>query len=744
MADVNVVSNLIITASDRTAAAFKSVDQRVDKLAGAFVKTSAVVAAAVGAMAVAGSRAAEDLGKLTTAFGLSTEEAQRLKFQSDLADTSVQAVGKSALKLSTVMGDVLAGKTTGAAGALLQLGITSDQIRETNGDVTKSIALVAEELVKIPPGMQRAEAASRIFGNRLALELLPFLESFAETSQTAKRDLEAFGVALDGIDGEAHAESARNFGDQFDRIKNILQGTGIIIASTLSPTLQGLIDTFRDAAEEEEKFGNDGVSASIKIAAALASVIQVGESVVRVFLSLDLRLDELSRDANQKILEIGALAARVPGFLGNAVAIGMAAMSGGIREEIARLDKQIAEKENALLTKLNKPFFAEKFFDNALAAQQEIVKVVNEAAKFKLGTTTPTGDSGEAKKNADKLKASLERELSAVIRELSTARERADQEFASTVETIKKATNARIIDEARANILIEAARAKHSEVLKAIADTEDEQERARAEKRLALFAQVATDHQKIEQDFAKFQDDIQLARDDEVISEIDKNNLLILAKEQYWERVRALDAENAEEQKKKREEALQQEVTLLEQLTGMRDASLRGLLDFQNLAFTDQLSTVAKVGSDLLGMMAGTSKKAFELHKKFAIAEALISTAQGIALVQSKYVPPLSYALMAAVAVKGAAQVAAIRSQQPGGGGSVRTGGGGGAGGGGLFGGSSAGSSVRESETASLPRPLSNIEVVLQGRNFDREDARALLEQINELVQDNGVNILVR
>jgi hypothetical protein len=66
-----------------------------------------------------------------------------------------------------------------------------------------------------------------------------------------------------------------------------------------------------------------------------------------------------------------------------------------------------------------------------------------------------------------------------------------------------------------------------------------------------------------------------------------------------------------------------------------------------------------------LGTMSGTSKKAFEMHKKMAIAQALISTYQAASMaIAFPPGPPLSLIYVGGAILAGMAQVAAIKQQQ--------------------------------------------------------------------------------
>lgn len=67
----------------------------------------------------------------------------------------------------------------------------------------------------------------------------------------------------------------------------------------------------------------------------------------------------------------------------------------------------------------------------------------------------------------------------------------------------------------------------------------------------------------------------------------------------------------------------------------------------------------------ITGTMANTSKSAFEMHKKLAIAQAMISTFQAATMaIAAPPGPPFSYLYVATAIAAGMAQIAQIRSQQ--------------------------------------------------------------------------------
>lgn len=124
--------------------------------------------------------------------------------------------------------------------------------------------------------------------------------------------------------------------------------------------------------------------------------------------------------------------------------------------------------------------------------------------------------------------------------------------------------------------------------------------------------------------------------------------------------------------------------------------------------------------------IAGSLSQVFGESKGFAIAQAIINTAEGITKALSAYPPPFNFAAAAAVGAAGAAQIAAIRSTNKGGGG------GGGGGGGAAAAGAQGPTQIPQAVTVNL-----------HGKTYDREHVFGLIDQINDAGKD-GKHVIVR
>jgi hypothetical protein len=140
--------------------------------------------------------------------------------------------------------------------------------------------------------------------------------------------------------------------------------------------------------------------------------------------------------------------------------------------------------------------------------------------------------------------------------------------------------------------------------------------------------------------------------------------------------------------------------------------------------------------------VAGTVSQAlgtlFEDNKTVAIATALINTFQGITQALANYPPPFSFAMAAAQAALGFAQVAKIRQT------SRTSKGGGGSGVGSGAGGRSAVDATSGASGGSAAAPDRALFLTVQGEVFGREHIRNLAEQLIEFQRDGGRVVLAK
>lgn len=115
----------------------------------------------------------------------------------------------------------------------------------------------------------------------------------------------------------------------------------------------------------------------------------------------------------------------------------------------------------------------------------------------------------------------------------------------------------------------------------------------------------------------------------------------------------------------------QLEENLMSDLAAIRERGMSELEKFTTSSFKNQAKTVASELANMTASVANQSKRMFAINKASGIANAIINTAEGVTKALSAYPPPLSFAMAAAQAAAGAAQIQSIKAQQFGGGGAA-------------------------------------------------------------------------
>lgn len=107
----------------------------------------------------------------------------------------------------------------------------------------------------------------------------------------------------------------------------------------------------------------------------------------------------------------------------------------------------------------------------------------------------------------------------------------------------------------------------------------------------------------------------------------------------------------------------------MDALAAIRQKGMTDLEKFTAMSYGNQAKTVISSLANMTAGVANQSKKMFQINKAAGIANAIVSTAEGVTKALAAYPPPISFAMAAAQAAAGLAQIQAIKSAQFGGGG---------------------------------------------------------------------------
>lgn len=733
MATATTRSRFEITAQDKTGAALKKVKANFGGIESAVGGLKAKVIAlagpaAFGALTVSAANAGREIQRMAQISNESVENFQKQAFAAKSVGIETDKYADILKDVKDRVGDFL---TTGG-GPMAdffekiapQVGVTAEQFRHLSG--SQALQLYIDSLQKA----NVSQAEMTFFLEAMASDataLVPLLKDSGAAMQEQIRLAEDLNITLSGIETSSLKELAGSIGT----VKAVLVGTSQKIIAELALPIVATVKAFIQMAAEARKAKKDidefdgaetvfgGVLAGVD--AIRLKFLEADRDFLGFQLNLLSGLEDIERASSS--LSRGALK-----LLGIQVEE-TGTLLGGTISQVAQ---KYREAESAYNEALAGKGLADRYDENLEELKSRTAaaaKEMNDALTGALGGVSLSLGADTGKAVIDKFQQAIERlrEQIALTGDLTTQETILAQiqlgkfgelDAGQKNELLNLAAK---VDLKKKEIEIERQAAQEIEqilsglqtVRDSLLDENGRQQQA-LENRLQIVQNAYEKEQIGEESMLQFKRDLN---------------------DQYWEWFR----NRTEEENKAHLEAEQaQQERLLSDLqayTGLRIESLKTLRDFNNASFGDQLSTVIDFGQAITGALASSSRKAFKINKAFKIADAIVNTHAGITQALAAFPPPYSFAVAGLVAARGFKAVQAIKSSQPGGGGGSASGGGGGV----SAGGNSASGATQTSEA---PQQVQQVNIALNGKQYDREDAIALITEINNAVGD-GVELKV-
>lgn len=364
-----------INAKDKTKRAFSTLKRGLKGVSKAIFNMKTGLAAVAGVaglgLLVRNSLVSIDkIGKLSRQIFISTEQLSAFRLAANLGGTSLEAFAKGVRTMAVGINDWLVKGTGIAQDAFIQLGITQDQLRETNGDLMLQFELVADALRNMKDGTDKTAAAYKLFGGR-NIELLTAIErgkdGIAEIAEEAKR----FGLVLTN-DMVRAVEDAN---DSITRTQSLFTGVSNHFTVALAPAIEKVSDVLRNKllahVEKTHKgmaeFGQYLGTEFIKI------VGRILETFIRakyVFINFGSHLDNLEAKAHN----LGTAFLMASGNIHKALERGFKKSIEVIKTNSEEMDKEISNMRTSI-DKLTTGF-AEKEIDT--------IQILAEAEKSEL------------------------------------------------------------------------------------------------------------------------------------------------------------------------------------------------------------------------------------------------------------------------------------------------------------------------------------------------------------------------
>ncbi len=224
-------ASIILSAEDRTRAAFaslknnlKGVEQQSVALSGALAGiVPALTAGGLAVFAKQGIDAADSLNDMSQRLKVSVRDLASFKLAADLSDTSLEGVGKGISRLTRSIGEAESGNK--------QLAQTLQTLGVTARDPKEAFFQLADAVQRIQDPSQRAALLSQVLGKNYE-ELVPLLEQGGDALRKSAQESESFADAMERL-----APNAAAFNDQLDKLKNNAALASANVLNQLLPSL---------------------------------------------------------------------------------------------------------------------------------------------------------------------------------------------------------------------------------------------------------------------------------------------------------------------------------------------------------------------------------------------------------------------------------------------------------------------------------------------------------------------------
>lgn len=236
-------------ANKETQSISDGLENASNKMKGASVAAAGVVAGMVAASKKSATLGAQ-IDDLSQRFGVNAETIQEWQYVAVQCGVDSEVFAKSLVKMRSAMADLSTGTVNNATKALQALGISPEQFR-TQEEMFDGIV---EALSKVQDTTLQTAYANEIFGDKIATEMLPYINTGAEDIKKFKEEF----AAMPSLSEEQVAALA-TLDDTYYRLSEtmqyataqlgvafapIMERVAVFIEETLVPAIQKLADWF--------------------------------------------------------------------------------------------------------------------------------------------------------------------------------------------------------------------------------------------------------------------------------------------------------------------------------------------------------------------------------------------------------------------------------------------------------------------------------------------------------------------
>lgn len=276
--------NIPISATDKTAAAFKSVNQAAGRLAASAAKIGVAFATAGVAAAAALTKMQmsniDSLAKTADKIGVTTEALGGLRHAAELTGVGSDTLDMAMQRLTRRVSEAANG-TGEAKNALIELGINAANLEQLPLDVQMEV--IADAMGDVKSQSDKVRLAMKLFDSE-GVALVSTLAGGSTGLQEMAKEAETLGVTINRVDA-AKIEMAN---DAVTKSKGVFTGLGNQLATAFSPIIESVSNNLYQAALDTEGFGNIGQDVADALVSGFGKFLDTVQMVEHGILSIKL------------------------------------------------------------------------------------------------------------------------------------------------------------------------------------------------------------------------------------------------------------------------------------------------------------------------------------------------------------------------------------------------------------------------------------------------------------------------
>ena len=214
---------------------FEKVGDSIEKAGQKVSVFSAAAAAAIAGAAAIGKSAAAtgaEIDDMTQQFDVSAETVQRWNYLALQSGVDATAFSRALIRARAAMADLSTGTANAATETLTALGISARQF----GSDEEMFDGIVKALAEVEDGTLQTAYANELFGDKIATQLLPYINAGAEDLAKWNAEFEA----MPSLTGEEAAELAE-LDDTFNRLSVTMQYATAQLGEAFAPIIERVV-----------------------------------------------------------------------------------------------------------------------------------------------------------------------------------------------------------------------------------------------------------------------------------------------------------------------------------------------------------------------------------------------------------------------------------------------------------------------------------------------------------------------